>query len=786
VIYSFTLMNLFNKSKRISRLSGPKGLVISFVLTVNLLCFHVQAQEGMHVQEFNFTTLTPIQTPEITNELLALTPVAVHQHPEFGILPFNRQCDSCIELVDRRTANSRYYVKKGSGGNSFFIQQCYGNLHYADSQGNWLTIDPRLKPDPSGPGLYRASHQPVPAALNLTTGSTTLQLAPFELAFNGNEQLIQVQGNMETSLPLPISMTHTTVGDDGSYSTNYWQGIDRSTIFGQGEIETNFILHAVPSLPSNQGWLAFEDKINLPPGYVLVRDNQGTQTSEGYWTGALKIVNSSTGQELVRWAAPVAFDSTQILPTSPVIAYQVKNTGTTYLIRTMVQVAWLLSPGTAYPVTIDPAVSANNTWSAGKIGFSSYAPGDGFCGNSSNWCLGGPLNVTFPGGATITNVVWGLTYHANIGAALSTGGFRMVGPCGEDPILPASMNNWYSCASPFSGNCVATGFSAPWLATCLTPSCLATVIPFNLKNIDCSGLSGACSTTFYFTTNNTWTITVSGNTLESLGNTATGNGTQTVTGSCFANSTLDPTAANGVPAYTYSWSPGGQTTPTIVVSSGVNCAPCGTYTCTVTDACGTARTAVFTFNVADCVLPVEMLSFDAVYNGQAVDVGWVTATETNDDYFTVERATDAQNFVSIGTVPTQAPGGNSSNPISYLLTDKNVKEGVYYYRLKQTDRNGHFTYMHTIPVTILSEKASFSIAPNPAKDNVAVNYFSYDGNTSILKIFGADGHLAVSRELENNRGSNTAVVDLSTLNNGLYLVTLVTGTQTYSVKLVKQ
>src|SRR4051812_47272018 len=67
------------------------------------------------------------------------------QHPEYGILPFNSPCTSCIEEMEKRTANSReFYSNNSDGSKSIFIQKSPGNINIKDKDGFWRTKDPRL------------------------------------------------------------------------------------------------------------------------------------------------------------------------------------------------------------------------------------------------------------------------------------------------------------------------------------------------------------------------------------------------------------------------------------------------------------------------------------------------------------------------------------------------------------------------------------------------------------------------------------------------------------------
>lgn len=111
-------------------------------------------------------------------------------------------------------------------------------------------------------------------------------------------------------------------------------------------------------------------------------------------------------------------------------------------------------------------------------------------------------------------------------------------------------------------------------------------------------------------------------------------------------------------------------------------------------------------------LPIELLSFTAQANDQrTVDLGWVTATEINNDYFTVERS---QDLIHYETVTIQDGAGNSNQILAYTDVDLQPYDGTSYYRLKQTDFDGSFSY--SAPVSVNLEHAlAFDLAvfPNP-------------------------------------------------------------------------
>jgi subtilisin-like proprotein convertase family protein len=185
------------------------------------------------------------------------------------------------------------------------------------------------------------------------------------------------------------------------------------------------------------------------------------------------------------------------------------------------------------------------------------------------------------------------------------------------------------------------------------------------------------------------------------------------------------------------------------------------------------------------VLPIELLSFDAIYNGSTTDVNWETASETNNNYFTIERSTDASEFKAIAKVPSKAKGGNSTSNLTYTLNDPDVKKGVYYYRLKQTDYDGKTTVSSVATVSI-DDHQPLVVTPNPTDNNAEISFESYSNAVAMLKVYDTRGRLVLAKELICNKGHNTHTIDLHNEISGVFYIVLSVGDKIYNTKLLKQ
>jgi hypothetical protein len=113
-------------------------------------------------------------------------------------------------------------------------------------------------------------------------------------------------------------------------------------------------------------------------------------------------------------------------------------------------------------------------------------------------------------------------------------------------------------------------------------------------------------------------------------------------------------------------------------------------------------------------LPIKLLSFYAKMNtSNTVDLTWSTASEINNNYFSIERSVDGVNFEKIMDVQA---AGNSTTIINYKTIDENPVKGVSFYRLLQVDIDGNQEYSAVVSLYNynLGSHSQFNVYPNPA------------------------------------------------------------------------
>lgn len=162
-------------------------------------------------------------------------------------------------------------------------------------------------------------------------------------------------------------------------------------------------------------------------------------------------------------------------------------------------------------------------------------------------------------------------------------------------------------------------------------------------------------------------------------------------------------------------------------------------------------------------LPIELLSFTGYCDKQNIILQWSTATEINNNYFTIERSTNGITWQTAGTV---AGAGNSSSQLNYALTDMTPNEGTSYYRLKQTDFNGIYEYSAIIYINKCEDNSGdhFTIYPNPFTNQINVKLNSSEINQYELRLYTVLAEEIMSKNIT----SNSTTINTSNLSSGIY------------------
>lgn len=139
------------------------------------------------------------------------------------------------------------------------------------------------------------------------------------------------------------------------------------------------------------------------------------------------------------------------------------------------------------------------------------------------------------------------------------------------------------------------------------------------------------------------------------------------------------------------------------------------------------------------VLPVEIISFNAILDNNIVHLKWSTATETKNAGFTIERSADGMEWCQLGFIPG---AGSSNSTKNYSFEDKSLSlSEKYYYRLKQKDIDGAVKYSNVIEINFVSAKKCELLQnyPNPFNPDTIIKYQIAETGFVTIKIFNSLG-----------------------------------------------
>lgn len=187
------------------------------------------------------------------------------------------------------------------------------------------------------------------------------------------------------------------------------------------------------------------------------------------------------------------------------------------------------------------------------------------------------------------------------------------------------------------------------------------------------------------------------------------------------------------------------------------------------------------------VLPVELLYFAAQCGNKTgeAELRWETATELNNDYFTIEKSTDGISFREIAQI---AGAGTTSEKHTYLFTDTELPSAMVYYRLRQTDFNG-VTEVYPVrqfnAATCSGSASGWSLWPNPAGAVLVLQGTATETEEATLTFADAGGKTVQTQSVLLREGWNTITADVNNLAPGIYLVTIRSRFNTAHLKLMK-
>ncbi len=173
------------------------------------------------------------------------------------------------------------------------------------------------------------------------------------------------------------------------------------------------------------------------------------------------------------------------------------------------------------------------------------------------------------------------------------------------------------------------------------------------------------------------------------------------------------------------------------------------------------------------VLPVTLTNFKGTKTTEGVTLNWSTSTETNNKGFEVESSINGTDFETIGFVA----GKGTSNRLNQYSFNHNNELGATYFRLKQIDVDGEFSYSETIRIT--NEEISIEITPNPFSDKIVISSENKEMPV-VAEVFDMSGKSKVI-----SQGIGNVNIQTSELAEGVYFIRINHGEKVSIHRIIK-
>lgn len=665
-------------------------------------------------------------------------------HPDFGKMTFSVPHDKrVVEVLSERTEFQRHYIDLDDPL-FFYIEKGATPINKYDD-GFWRAIDPSLHEKEHG--LFESGFQEFPTALNTIDQWAEMRLNNDWIRFV-NFELKRIENDGSINY-VEADWTNASIGNFGGYITDIFPSIDMMLMFEEGEIKSSFIVKENLNVQE----LTFIDHLDLSDNLACLLDDGDTVGQE-----FLQVYNTADGALKGIFEPAITFESSGNLA-SWLNDYSLDGNDLHINVDSVI----LNGSETVYPVIVDPTFVAVGPISA-TGGLMGSLPSPASCQTT--------MNVTFPGGSTpydvqaswnvATNFCWWWWFNfgfivdcwmseAQVWLGTDCGGISPTGAPGTIwQCIGCNAFGVWNPTLPFG-----VDPSSMDLAQCYAPSCAdqTMVFDFNLNRSacntyltfdDCGYANSAC---VYL---EDWTIWVQGRSVETLGDNADGSGDATYYDpDCAGTLVLDPDELYGVGPYTYSWSTGESTgTITVPATSSV-------YTCTVTDACGTAVVATFTIG---CPLDNKELQFSVQTSDEIVDLNWTDPSASEVAYYEIERSGNDGQFSKIASMDVH-------NSATYQWWDQQPFIGNNFYRIKIVKQNGSHEYSSIEKVEIVQKTEELLLIPNPSNGHFSINFEQDTDKPFLIVIRDVQGRV-VHQELSKNHSE----LYLPELVDGVYQV----------------
>lgn len=187
-------------------------------------------------------------------------------------------------------------------------------------------------------------------------------------------------------------------------------------------------------------------------------------------------------------------------------------------------------------------------------------------------------------------------------------------------------------------------------------------------------------------------------------------------------------------------------------------------------------------------LPIELLDFTATTNNSTILLQWLTASESNNNYFEIQRSDNGIDYTTLEKIQSKAINGNSNTQLLYATNDLKPSKGINYYRLKQVDLNLDHVYHKTIYAHYTpNDQIIFKIYPNPntgkfsidisgIENNHDLHIIIYDKAGKTIKEYNTETDIVLSNSFFIDMGQNQE--------KGIYVVVITMEGLSHYTKLI--
>ncbi len=187
-------------------------------------------------------------------------------------------------------------------------------------------------------------------------------------------------------------------------------------------------------------------------------------------------------------------------------------------------------------------------------------------------------------------------------------------------------------------------------------------------------------------------------------------------------------------------------------------------------------------NCTNTVLPVTLLSFDAISHDEGIQLSWITLTEINNSHFTLYKSVDGLHYEIITTIEGN---GTSSSVNHYQFIDHSNTSGISYYRLQQTDFDGTTETFPPVSIYTKPDGFDFHIINQRMGNEIEIYFQELEGEKVAIQLYSLNGQLINSFQLDNTKTYSHHSLNGLELSESVYVLVAICGDQVKSKKFVK-